>query len=313
MRKFKLFAFAVVAFAALTLTSCQPFQEEIYIDIKPNEAAFIVPQENGGVADQKQLKSLEFLKKNMISSQRFYIPTKWHKTGRWASDGVYIPMVKVVVVDRTPVTREWVKGALNGTSPKDEGMTVESSNSIAFTLGITCTASIPSETAYLYQFFYGGKKLSEVMDNNVRSFVLDQLTGEFGKYQLGPCQMKRTEVYASMKKNTNEFFASRGIRIDNLGVSGGWKYVNDEIQTAINLEFIAEKKDAAASKEVSAANKFMSAAEAIKAQKRLDAEINLTNSIAEGARTGKLPIPGTLVLGPGMTLMDVYAAKNLNK
>lgn len=313
MRKLKFSVFAIFAVVVLFFTACKPYQEQVYVEIKPNETAFVVPMEQNTKAGQEKLKSLEYLEKNKVASKRIYIPTAWHQTGRARWSGKYIPTVKVIVVDRTPVTREWVQGAKKGTGTKDEEITVESSNSIAFRLGITCTASIPEEDAAKFQYWYGGKTLENVMDENVRSYIQDLLTAEFGKRVLLACQNQRTDVYTIMKNTTIEWFGSRGIRIDNIGVAGDWTYVNPEIQTAINLEFIAEKKDAAANKEVSAANKFIGAAEAIKAQKRLDAEINLTNSLAEAIKAGKFRVPTTLVMSPGMSMMDIYGIKNLSK
>jgi hypothetical protein len=312
MKSIKRIAFIAVVFV-ITFSSCRrPYQEDLYADIESNETAFVIPLEQGTEDGQKQFKSLEYLEKQKVATKRVYIPTIWHQTGRYRHQGKWIPASRVIVVKRAPVTREWTSDNNTGTSSKNEGITVESSNSIAFKVGVTCTGSVPEETTASFLYFYGGKTLEEVMDNNVRSFVQDILTREFGGRDLTGCQKERKAVFDEMKAQTVKFFESRGLRIDNIGAAGDFNYVNSDIQDAINLEFVAEKKNDAAVNEVAAAKKFMEAADAIKKQKELDADINIKNAIAEAIREGKLNVPQSLVMGSGMGLLDIYAMKNLN-
>jgi len=304
------FAISIIALA----TGCyrRPYQEEKYIDINPNETAFVIPLEQGTKSDQKQLKSIEYLEQKKVATKRIYTPTLWHQTGRSENEGEWIPSVVVIKVDRSPVTREWTKSSNTGTSSENQQINVESSNSIGFTVGITCTASIPEEDASKFLYWYSGKSLAKAVDDNVRSFVQDILTREFGQRDLSACQRERKAVFDIMKEKTTTFFASRGIRIDNIGAAGEFTYTDTEIQTAINSQFIAEKKNDAAKNEVMAAEQYAKASEAIKSQKNLDAEVNMMNSLAEAIKEGKLTWPETLVLSPGMSLMDLYGAKNLN-
>lgn len=305
----------VLAVATIALSSCRkPYQEELYVDIKANETAFLIPLEQGTKTDQKQLKSQAYMEQHKVATKRVYTPTTWHQTGRYESDGKWIPTVIVITVDRSPITREWTKSKETGTSTEDQRIEVESQNSIGFSVGVTCTASIPEEDASTFLYYYSGKTLAQVMDNNVRSYVLDNLTGGFGLRDLTSCQNERTIVFNDMKKETTEFFAKRGIRIDNIGAAGQFEYIEKEIQTAINLEFVAKKKNDAADNEVKAANKFASASSAIAAQKNLDADINIKNAFAELIRSGKLSWPQSLtIVGKDMGILDIYGAKNLNK
>ncbi len=308
----KKFSLAILVIALATACNRKPYQEEKYVDINPNETAFVIPLEQGTKADQKQLKSIEYLEEKKVASKRIYTPTIWHQTGRYENEGEWIPSVIVIKVDRSPVTREWTKASNTGTSSENQQINVESSNSIGFTVGITCTASIPEEDASKFLYWYSGKTLDKAVDDNVRSFVQDILTREFGQRDLTACQKERKAVFDVMKEKTTEFFASRGIRIDNIGAAGEFNYSEPEIQTAINSQFIAEKKNDAAKNEVMAAEQYAKASEAIKSQKNLDAQVNLTNALAEAIKEGKLTWPQTLVLSPGMSLMDLYGAKNLN-
>jgi hypothetical protein len=307
--------FLIVAFViGLMVTSCRPYHEEVYVDIQPNETAFLIPLEEGTQDNQEMLKSAEYLETRKVAAKRVYTPTIWHQTGRIRIKGEWIPTVIVVKVDRAPVTREWTEDTETGTEKTKQDINVESKESIGFGIGITCTASIPEELASTFLYYYNGKTLENVMDNNVRSFIQDILTSEFGIRELSQCQAQRKEIFNVMKQRTTEFFLERGVRIDNIGAAGEFHYINPEIQTAINLEFVAEKKRDAAENEVAAAQQFARAANTIAAQKELDANILIMEAFAEAVRTGKLPVPQTLVMGSGgMSLMDVYGAQNLNK
>lgn len=311
MRKLTFAIVALFAFVTIfTTTSCKPFHEEKYIDVKPNQTAFVIPLEVG-TSNQKALKSLEFLKQHQIAAKRIQVPTVWHQTGR-GNTGEWIPTVTVILVDRTPITREWTGDAGSGTSKSNQEIVVESRNSIGFGVNITCTASIPEETTATYQYWYGGKTLGQVMDDNVRSFIQDILTTGFGKRDLISCQNERTEVFKTMKDSTIAFFEQRGIRLDNIGAAGEFHYLNPEIQAAVNTEFIAQKKYDASIKEVAAAKQYALASEAIKAQKQLDADINIKNAFADALRAGHITTPNTVVMGGTNTsLMDVWGIKNI--
>ena len=83
-----------------------------------------------------------------------------------------------------------------------------------------------------------------------------------------------------------------------------------DLRTIMRILNVAEKNDAAKN-EVMAAEQYAKASEAIKSQKNLDAEVNMMNALAEAIKEGKLTWPETLVMSPGMSLMDLYGAKNL--
>jgi len=311
MKKINFIIMAIIAIGmSLSITSCRTYHEDKYIDVKPNQTAFVIPLEMG-TANQKQLKSLEFLKQHQIAAKRIQIPTVWHSKGYMWFSGEFIPTVAVILVDRTPITREWTSVEGTGTSGKNQAVVVESSNSIGFRINITCTASILEETTATYQYWYGGKTLGEVMDENVRSYIQENLSTNFGRRELAACQNDRSAVFKVMKDSTIAFFERRGITIDNIGSAGEFSYLNEEIQTAINTEFVAKKKRDAAVNEVAAAQLYAQASEAIKAQKQLDADITVKLAMAEAIKEGKLPMPATLVVGSGMSMFDIWGIKNM--
>ena len=307
----------LISFVSL-LFSCKPYQEEIYVDVSPSETAYIIPLEAGNKENQTKLKSEAYLEQNKVASKRIYIPTQWHQKGRgflWlGNDGVYIPSVRVIKVDRAPITREWTELGEGTNAQKKEMIRVESKESIGFAFGVTATASIPEENATKFLYNYNGRTLAQVMDNDVRGYIQNILTSEFGIRSLSKCQAERKQVFDKMRDEVTDHFDKLGIRIMNIGASGGFNYVDQSIQIAINEKFSSEMKITSANNEVAAAQKFAEAKSSIEAQKNLDADIAIKNAIADGIRSGKIPVPTTIVSGSGNTsILDLYAVKNLNK
>lgn len=296
-------------FIALILSSCKPYQEEKYVEVTPNQTAYVIPLETGTKDNQTKLKSEEYLEQNKVVAKRIYTPTQWHKTGR-GNTGEYIPTVRVIIVDRTPVTREW-NGDGGGTNAKsNEAVAVESKESIGFEVCITVTASIPEEFSTKFLYSYSGKTLSQVMDQDIRGYVQNILTTEFGSRQLTDCQNQRSVVFENMRKAVTDHFKLYGIQIVNVGSAGQFVYSDHAIQEAINSKYSSEMKISAAKNEVEAAQKFAAAKSAIEAQKHLDADINIKNAIADGIRSGKLPVPSTVA--GSFDIMQLYGLKGLN-
>lgn len=305
---------SLIALVAMsfTMTSCfrKPYQEQKYEEILPNETAFVIPLETGNQDAQTKLKSEDYLEQRKVASKRIYITTQWHQTGRWETDGEWIPSIKIIKVDRTPVTREWTQVGSGTNEIKKEELEVESKESIGFRVGITATASIPEEWATKFLYNYNTRTLSQVMDNDVRGFIQNILTTEFGIRTLSECQNQRKDIYDNMRKRVTDHFATLGVRIMNVGAAGQFGYIDQTIQDAINNKFTSEMKVTEAANAVKAANNFAQAKNAITDQKQLDADINIKNAIADGIRSGKIPVPTTMC--GNMSILDLYALKGIS-
>ena len=309
MKKMKNYLVLVVIAIALSssFTSCmKPYQEERFVEIEPNETAFVIPLEEQTKNNQNVLNSESYLNEKKVAAKRIGVPTRFHQTGRMSWSGEWIPTVRVIKVDRTPVTREWTAADGTGTSGnKKENIEVESKESIGFGIGITSTATIPEEWAAKFLYNYNGKTLAEVMDNDVRAYIQNILTSEFGILILSKCQAERKNIYDKMRNLTTEYFSNMGIRILNIGAAGQFDYTDESIQIAINEKFASEMKIETSSNLVAAANNFARAASNIEKQKMLDARIlnleadaNLKNGLAIGFENGTTKLPD--VVSPSM-------------
>src|SRR5208283_2170230 len=84
----------------------------------------------------------------------------------------------LIVVDRSPVIKEWTDSRSTGTSAKDESLSAQSQDGTGLKLNFTCTAYIPEsdekehpEGAEHFLYYYKGENLGHVMDFEVRARV----------------------------------------------------------------------------------------------------------------------------------------------
>lgn len=218
----------VATFASILLTACGPAPVEPIVMIGPNETAFVIPLE-GDSTSQKQVQSIEYLKSKMVQSKRITIPIRQRDTGRGPGNFEYIPTVRVITVDRSLQTRQWV-----GTKGEKSGIHVESLESINFHVGFNVTALIQEEDAATYLYWHAGKQLSEIMDSNIRGFIQDVAAREFGALKLEECKAQKNRVFTLVDKEAKEHFKKYGITIVSLGNAGGLDFDDEAIQAAIN-------------------------------------------------------------------------------
>jgi len=179
---------------------------------------------------------------------------------------------------------------------------------------ITSTATIPEHSTSLFLYSYSGKTLAQVMDLDVRGFIQNVLTTEFGNRNLTQCQNERSAVFEKMRKDVTTHFAKFGISIMNIGSAGQFLYSNHDIQAAINEKYSSEMNIKTAENKVIAANKFAQAKASIEAQSHLDADVQIKLAVAEAIRYGKLNIPDNLtVAGGNFNILEMYGLKNMNK
>ena len=291
------------------LSACGPANVEKFVSIEPNETAFLVPLEGASKSGQKGFMSVDYLNENKAASKRISLPLRKWKTGRLWYDYEWIPTMRVVKVNRTPITREWTGDATTGSNTTNDALWVESADSIGFGVGVNVTGLVSEEDSAQFLYYYASTPLSTIMDNNVRGYINSVLSREFAKHQLEQGRGLKNEIFLIAKEETIAHFADKGVTISNLGLAEGLVYRDKEIQTAINDKFTAEmqiqiesqtnlsqekintRNVAIATAEKDAAKQFAMAAEDRK--KQMDVEIALMNAKANLKRAenwnGALP------------------------
>lgn len=294
----------------LLLVGCvPPAKIEQFANIGEHQTAFLVPLEGATKSGQAKFMSVEYLNNAKVATKRVSLPLRKHKTGRGYWNFKYIPTMKVITVDRTPVTREWTGDEQTGTTRRNEALWVESMDSIGFGVGVNITALIKEEDAAKFLYFYAGRPLGKVVDENVRGKVNSVLSREFASYNLEEARKKKNDIFSKAADETIQDFEQFGVTITNLGLAEGMVYSNPKIQEFIDSVFEAEMKIQQEDKLVNAqtktntrllsiavnerkqAEEFSKAAEARKKQAEVEVALKLADAKLKWVEKwdGKLP------------------------
>lgn len=239
----KLKATAFVGFAGLLVLAAggfytarqllRPYDVPEFAEIDTSESAFLIPLD-GDASKQAAFPSAELLDQRKVAVKRVQIPHRWQETGRLPGQGQWVPTVRLVKVDRRPVTRLWTKAAASGTSPKDEAIAAETKESINFSVGVTLTAHIPEEQAATFLYSYPSKSLADMLDVEVRARIQQVLSEEAAKFTLEQLPAKKNDVIQAVRADVVPYFQQRGILVSSVGLYGGIAYDNADIQRGID-------------------------------------------------------------------------------
>lgn len=227
---------------SMFLMGCRrPYQAPVYVEVKPNETAFLVPLEDD-VEKQVKLDSVSAYENAKVSAKRIKIPTEWEQTGRKDRQGFWKEMAMVILVDRSPISREWTENSSTGTSAANQAFVLESSESIVFTIAGNGSARIDEQDAAKFQYYYSGKTLDQIMDSDIRPYFGTRLSSKFSKLTTAECTEQKADLFTEAFEETKTYFTDFGITIMNLGMSGGMEYVDKEIQDGINKKVVAQQE-----------------------------------------------------------------------
>lgn len=218
----------------------RPYDTPEYAEIDTSETGFLIPLEGDG-GHQAKFQSEEYLRDLKVAAKRVQITHRWSQEGRLPNSGRWIPTVRLIKVNRSPVTREWTAEAATGTAARNQAIWIESSDSVGFSMGFTCTAFIPEEQAAKFLYWYPTGSLANVMDAEVRGRIQQMAAEIAARYPLDTLRAKKQEVSDAVKHDITDFFAVRGIVITTVGMFGGMTYENIEIQKSIDNTVMAQQ------------------------------------------------------------------------
>ena len=301
----KKFYIMVVAVFAILIAGCMgPAKVEPIEEIGANETAFMIPLEGASKDSQGKFMSEEFLQENKVAGKRVVIPVRERKIGRGYWNYEWIPTVKVIRVDRTPVTMK-------------VDIPVESKESIGFKVGVTMTAVIEEDNAATYLYWYNIKPLSEVMASNVFGMFQKELSAGFGGLTIDQCRDQKIQIIDASATKVKKFFEGKGMTMLNIGQAEGLTYERVELQQSIDNAYIADRvlerskvdaetaKEVAKGKAMATVEKAKGDAEAVLIAARAEAEANLlvsqsiTTELAlwQGVKKWSGMLPVTLMTG----------------
>lgn len=231
MKKFS-FAIALLFAMAVMFTGCvRPYDKPEYVEIGPNETAFVIPMftdDNVKTEDQVHLnENVEFYQRNMVSSKLIQIPHKWIKTGRFARSGYYKGTVRVITVDLTPRSGNWLANDANA-------IKVETAASQGITIPMSYTIRIKPEDAALYLSFYKAVDFQSVIDTQINRFFAQEAGKSFHNVEYKDVAKQRDIILGDAVEKTKAHFKAQGITIDQLAIVDGLVYDDKSLQTNID-------------------------------------------------------------------------------
>jgi hypothetical protein len=220
-------------------------------EVKNNETGFLIPLE-GKTSDQTQLQSADFLKSKQVAEKRVQIMHRWNQTGRWEFTGEWIPAFRLIVVDRSPITREWTAEGTTGTDTKNQAIWAESKDSIGFSTGISITGMIQEQDSATYLYYYPSSSLAQVLDTEARARVQMAMSNFSAGFDMSELRGMKAEMMKAVTENVMKYYETRGITITTIAQFGGFCYENKKVQEAIDGVFIAQRLKEVAKAELEA-------------------------------------------------------------
>lgn len=229
-------------------TGCiRPYDRPEYVEIGPNETAFVIPMftdENVKTEDQVHLnEDVDFYKKNLVSSKLIEIPHKWIKTGRFANSGYYARTVRVITVDLTPHSGNWLQKDANA-------IKVETAASQGITIPMSYTVRIKPEDAALYLSYYKAVDFQSVIDVQINRFFAQEAGKAFHRVEYKDVSKQRDIILEEAVEKTKAHFATQGITIDQLAIVDGLIYddanlqINIDEQAKVQAQIVLEEQKA---------------------------------------------------------------------
>lgn len=211
---------------ACGVTACKPYDRPEYIEIDTSETGFLIPLE-GDSGAQAKFQSEDYLNQRKVATKRVQILHRWSDEGRLVTDGRWIPTVRLIKVNRSPITRQWTTEAApaGGSVTRTDGaIWIESADSVGFSMGFACTAFIAEDDAARFLYWYPSGSLADVMDHEVRARVQQVAAEVAAKYTLDVLRAKKQEIADAVKKDVTAFFQNRGVTVTTIGMFGGMTY-----------------------------------------------------------------------------------------
>ncbi len=222
-------------------SGCRPFDTPEFEEIDTSETGFLIPLE-GATDQQVAFESENYLAQRKVAAKRVQVPHRWVQTGRMYSTGEWMDTVRLIKVDRSPVTREWTADSSSGTKDTNEAIWIESKDSVGFSVGFNCTAFIEEEDTARFLYMYRSRSLADMMDSEVRARIQSVAAETAAKYDLDELRSRKQEMVDDVRADAIAFFKERGITVTTIGMFGGFTYQNPKIQEAIDETFVAQQK-----------------------------------------------------------------------
>jgi hypothetical protein len=247
------------------------------LGIPTNSTAFWIPDEGNTQAGQQQIDDASFYNTHTVPGKIFLVPHHVFDEPGFFSQDYYVPTGHLILVDRTPVSREWTASTSTGTSSGDESFTCQSNDGLNVKqIGVSISAFIQPQDAATYLYYYGtapvkpnpddaymqanaasdpqgvndpavifaselhATPLDDVMDTKIHSLVGIEICNQIGSGSLNQDNANYVPMMATIAKQVSTYLQTRGITLDYIGWDGTWTFDGD-VQQAENNVYVAEE------------------------------------------------------------------------
>ncbi|WP_187277424.1 hypothetical protein, partial [Methylobacterium sp. WL103] len=216
-----------------------------FVEVLPNQTAFLIPEVGETKSGQAAFMSEQFLNERKVAMKRIQIPHTLIRNPGWAYD-YFVPAARLMLVDRSPVSREWVSATERGTSVRDQGIRFETADSVTLRTGIVASAFVKEEDASKFVYWFGawaaggnsgdpqvnfasviqGKSLAEVFDENVHRTVQAAMAKEFGRRTTDEAIHGKVAIIEAVEKEVRRVYEPMGITVTTLRFAEGLTFDN---------------------------------------------------------------------------------------
>ncbi len=229
--------------------------------ILPNESAFWIPDVGANKDSQVQLDGEAYLNANKVALKRFVVPhVKLTGSGGFLEWDAYVPTGRLIIVDRTAYSQEWVDAHDRGTSKTKQGYPCQSKEGLNLTVGVSIGASVLESNAakYLYRFgvkspagertdpkviftsVYYSRSVKEVMEDYGRKKIQELICDQMSSRGLDQANAEAKLIKDTVVKTATDYFATIGITLEFLGWADTFTF-DPDVQKAINDAYAAQK------------------------------------------------------------------------
>lgn len=238
--KKRIIVFITLLVVMCGLTGCiKPYDRPEFVTIEASQTAFLVPL-TGDTTNQASFASEEMLEQAKVATKEIQIPHRWVQTGRKNWKGEWRASAKLIIVERKPVTREWIS-TTSANESNNKAIFGESLDGIGVYVGMNCSAQIDEANATKFLYRYNNTSLETVIDNDIRAMVEDEFNKSVAKYNIADLQANKANIMMEVVANVKQHFEEYGITITVLGMKEGISYENPAIQAAIDEKFSSEQ------------------------------------------------------------------------
>jgi hypothetical protein len=228
--------------------------------ILPNQTAIWIPDVGDNKTSQTQMNSIDYYNANKVAARRFVVPHhKFQNSGGWMGFDAYVPDGRLIIVDRTQYSREWVAANHRGTSDKDQSIPCQTKEGINVSVGVSVGAEVEEANAskFLYHFgviapegaitdkatiftsVYHSRSVADVMDNSIRPQIQTLICDEISQRTFDDVNAQAFKFKEDAKVKIEKYMSDFGLTLMFFGWADTFTF-EDTIQKAVNDAYIAK-------------------------------------------------------------------------